>query len=37
MAIGVQHLDHVNVTVPAAREAAARRFCGDVIGLSGQE
>lgn len=34
MAIGVQRLDHVNVTVPAAREASARRFYGEVIGLT---
>ena len=34
MGIGVQRLDHVNVTVPAAHEAAARRFYGEVIGLT---
>ena len=34
MAIGVQRLDHVNVTVPAARAAAARRFYAEVIGLT---
>lgn len=34
MGIDVQDLDHVNVTVPPAHEAAARRFYGEVIGLS---
>jgi catechol 2,3-dioxygenase-like lactoylglutathione lyase family enzyme len=33
MAIGVQRFDHVNVTVPAALEAAAKRFYGEVLGL----
>jgi len=34
MAIGVQRLDHVNVTVPAALEPAAKRFYGEVLGLT---
>jgi catechol 2,3-dioxygenase-like lactoylglutathione lyase family enzyme len=34
MAIGVQRLDHVNVTVPAECEAAARRFYGEFLGLT---
>jgi catechol 2,3-dioxygenase-like lactoylglutathione lyase family enzyme len=33
MAFDVQRFDHVNVTVPAACEAAARRFYGELIGL----
>ena len=33
MAIGVCALDHVNLTVPRAAEAAARRFYGEVLGL----
>lgn len=33
MAIGVERIHHVNVTVPAAVEAAARRFYGEILGL----
>jgi len=34
MGIGVQRFDHVNVTVPAALEVAAKRFYGDILGLT---
>jgi catechol 2,3-dioxygenase-like lactoylglutathione lyase family enzyme len=34
MGIGVERFDHVNVTVPAALEAAAKRFYGEVVGLT---
>ncbi|MBX3024355.1 VOC family protein [bacterium] len=34
MAIGVIRFDHVNVTVPAALETAAKRFYGEVLGLT---
>ena len=34
MTIGVQRFDHVNVTVPAALEPAAKRFYGEVLGLT---
>lgn len=34
MAIGVQRFDHVNVTVPAALEPAAKRFYGEILGLT---
>ena len=34
MGIGVQRFDHVNVTVPAALEPAAKRFYGEVLGLA---
>ncbi|MEO8601875.1 MAG: VOC family protein [bacterium] len=34
MAIGVKRLDHVNLTVPRAAEAAARDFYGVLLGLS---
>lgn len=33
MAIGITRFDHVNVTVPAALEGAAKRFYGEVLGL----
>ncbi len=34
MSIGVTRLNHVNVTVPAALEAAAKHFYGEVLGLT---
>jgi catechol 2,3-dioxygenase-like lactoylglutathione lyase family enzyme len=34
MAMGVRRLDHVNVTVPKALEGAAKRFYGEVLGLT---
>lgn len=34
MGIGVERFDHVNVTVPVALEAAAKRFYGEVLGLT---
>jgi catechol 2,3-dioxygenase-like lactoylglutathione lyase family enzyme len=33
MAIGVRGLDHVNLTVPRAVEAAAKRFYAELLGL----
>ena len=33
MAIGIIGVNHVNVTVPAALETAAKHFYGDVLGL----
>ena len=33
MSIGIIRLNHVNVTVPAALEEAAKHFYGDVLGL----
>lgn len=33
MTIGIIRVNHVNVTVPAALEAAAKHFYGDVLGL----
>ena len=33
MSIGITRVNHVNVTVPAAREADARHFYGLVLGL----
>ena len=33
MGIGIRKVNHVNVTVPAEREADARRFYGDLLGL----
>ena len=33
MGIGIIGVNHVNVTVPAALEAAAKHFYGDVLGL----
>jgi catechol 2,3-dioxygenase-like lactoylglutathione lyase family enzyme len=33
MGIGITKVNHVNVTVPAAREAAAKQFYGVVLGL----
>jgi catechol 2,3-dioxygenase-like lactoylglutathione lyase family enzyme len=33
MAIGITRLDHVNVTVPAEVEQAAKHFYRDVVGL----
>ena len=33
MSIGITKVNHVNVTVPAAREADARHFYGVVLGL----
>jgi catechol 2,3-dioxygenase-like lactoylglutathione lyase family enzyme len=34
MSIGIIRVNHVNVTVPAALEVAAKHFYGDVLGLS---
>jgi len=33
MSIGIKKLNHVNVTVPASREAAAKDFYGVLLGL----
>ena len=33
MAIGIIKFNHVNVTVPSALEAVAKRFYGDLLGL----
>jgi catechol 2,3-dioxygenase-like lactoylglutathione lyase family enzyme len=34
MPIGLQRLDHVNLTVPRAAEAASREFYGSLLGLA---
>lgn len=34
MGIGVQRVDHVNVTVSVALEPAAKRFYGEILGLA---
>ena len=34
MSIGITGLNHVNVTVPASLQAAAKQFYGEVLGLT---